>query len=142
MAKKFKFRSFTQAFKNFAKYIIAYIFRKFKYFEKQIIYLEPPDHGLQNDRFFLCSKSLKFFRTSRNGLNSDYFAKILLFFKIVYFDPKLVNTFYAFRVNIKKLCLECSQKLIDKYSKALVGKCKGSQIIYPQLFVVIGKVDL
>ena len=24
----------------------------------------------------LCSKSLKFFRTSRNGLKSDYFAKI------------------------------------------------------------------
>ena len=25
----------------------------------------------------LCSKSLKFFRTSKNGLNSDYFAKIV-----------------------------------------------------------------
>ena len=24
----------------------------------------------------LCSKSLKFFRTSKNGLNSDYFANI------------------------------------------------------------------
>ena len=24
----------------------------------------------------LCSKSLKFFRTSKNGLKSDYFAKI------------------------------------------------------------------
>ena len=24
----------------------------------------------------LCSKSLKFFRTSKNSLNSDYFAKI------------------------------------------------------------------
>ena len=25
----------------------------------------------------LCSKSLKFFRTSKNGLNSDYVAKIV-----------------------------------------------------------------
>ena len=48
-AKKFKFRGFTKAFKNFAKYIIALIFAKFKYFAKQIIYLESPDHPLQND---------------------------------------------------------------------------------------------
>ena len=40
---------FTKAFKNFAKYIIAFIFAKFKYFAKQIIYLESPDHPLQND---------------------------------------------------------------------------------------------
>ena len=46
---KFKFRGFTKAFKNFAKYIIAFIFAKFKYFAKQIIYLESPDHPLQND---------------------------------------------------------------------------------------------
>ena len=62
-----------KAFKNFAKYIIAFIFAKFKYFAKQIIYLESPDRPLQND---ICSKSLKSFRTSKNGLNSDYFAKI------------------------------------------------------------------
>ena len=47
--KKFKFRGFTKAFKNFAKYIITFIFAKFKYFAKQIIYLESPDHQLQND---------------------------------------------------------------------------------------------
>ena len=39
----------TKAFTNFAKYIIAFIFAKFKYFAKQIIYLESPDHVLQND---------------------------------------------------------------------------------------------
>ena len=36
---KFKFRGFTKAFKNFEKYIIAFIFAKFKYFGKQIIYI-------------------------------------------------------------------------------------------------------
>ena len=46
---KFKFRGFTKAFTNFPKYIIAFIFAKFKYFAKQIIYLEFPDHVLQND---------------------------------------------------------------------------------------------
>ena len=46
---KFKFRGFTKAFTNFAKYIIAFIFAKFKYFAKQIIYLESPDHVLQDD---------------------------------------------------------------------------------------------
>ena len=40
---------FTKAFKNFAKYIIAFIFAKFKYFAKQVMYLESPDHPLQND---------------------------------------------------------------------------------------------
>ena len=40
---KFKFHGFTKAFTNFAKYIIAFIFAK------QIIYLESPDHPLQND---------------------------------------------------------------------------------------------
>ena len=46
---KFKFCGFTKAFKNFAKYIIAFIFSKFKYFAKRNIYLESPDHPLQND---------------------------------------------------------------------------------------------
>ena len=48
---KFKFRGFffTKAFTNFANYIIAFIFAKFKYFAKQIIYLKSPDHVLQND---------------------------------------------------------------------------------------------
>ena len=45
----FKFRGFTKAFTNFAKYIIAFIFAKFKYFAKQIIYLESPDYVLQSD---------------------------------------------------------------------------------------------
>ena len=40
---KLKFCGVTKAFKNFAKYIIAFIFAK------QIIYLESPDHVLQND---------------------------------------------------------------------------------------------
>ena len=43
------FRGFTKAFKNFSKYIIGFIFTKFKYFAKQILYLEYPDHPLQND---------------------------------------------------------------------------------------------
>ena len=46
---KFKFRGFRKAFKNFAKYIIAFIFAKFRFFAKQITYLESPDHPLQND---------------------------------------------------------------------------------------------
>ena len=46
---KFKFRGFTKTFQNFAKCIIAFLFTKFKYFAKQIIYLESPDHALQND---------------------------------------------------------------------------------------------
>ena len=46
---KIKFRGFTKAFMNFAKYIITFIFSKFKYFAKQIIYLESPDHVLQDD---------------------------------------------------------------------------------------------
>ena len=45
----FTFRGFTKSFKDFAKYIIAFIFAKIKYFAKQIIYLESPDHPLQND---------------------------------------------------------------------------------------------
>ena len=40
------FRGFTKAFKNFAKYIIAFIVAKFKYFAKQIIYLKSRDHPL------------------------------------------------------------------------------------------------
>ena len=49
---------------------------KFEFFAKQIIYLESPDHPLQNAMICLCSKSLKFFRNSKNCLNSDYIAKI------------------------------------------------------------------
>ena len=49
---------------------------KFEFFAKQIIYLESPDHPLQNDMIYLCSKSLKFLRTSNNRLKSDYFTKI------------------------------------------------------------------
>ena len=50
----FKFRGFTKAFLNFTKFIIVYIFAKFKYFSKQIIYLDSPDHALQND---ICVRS-------------------------------------------------------------------------------------
>ena len=35
-----------------------------------------------------------------------------------------------------------TNRLTDKYSKDLVEYRKGSQFIYPQLFVVIGMVDL
>ena len=49
---------------------------KFEFFAKPIIYLACPDHSLQDDIYNLCSKSLKFFLTSKNGLNSDYFAII------------------------------------------------------------------
>ena len=38
--------------------------------------------------------------------------------------------------------MACSQKLIDKYSKAVVGWRKGSQFIYSQLFLIIGMEDL
>ena len=34
---------------NFAKSIIAHIFGIFKYFAKQTIYSDSPDHVLQND---------------------------------------------------------------------------------------------
>ena len=47
--KYINFLGVTKAFWNFAKYIITFIFAKFKYFAKQIIYLESPDHVLQND---------------------------------------------------------------------------------------------
>ena len=75
--KQLKFRDFTKAVTNFAKYVIAFIFAKFKYFAKQIIYLESPDH-VASKCCIIClySKSLKFFRISENGLNSAYFAKI------------------------------------------------------------------
>ena len=74
---KFKFRGFTKAFKNFAKYIIAFIFAKFNYFAKQIIYLGSLNHPLQNDVWYVCVLRVwDFFRTSKNGLNSYYFAKI------------------------------------------------------------------
>ena len=54
----------------------------------------------------------------------------------------LINTFYIFRVDIKKLCLACSQKLTDKYSQALVDYRERSQFVYLQLFIAIGMVDL
>ena len=50
---------------------------KFEFFAKKLYIW-----NLQITRFkmtcltYLCSKSLKFFRTSKNGLKSDYFAKI------------------------------------------------------------------
>ena len=45
---KFKFLVFAYV-RISPEYIIAFIFAKFKYFTKQIIYLESPDHALQND---------------------------------------------------------------------------------------------
>ena len=46
---KLKFHDFKKAFMNFAKYIIVRIFAIFKYFGKQSIYSDSPDHVLQND---------------------------------------------------------------------------------------------
>ena len=51
--KIFKFRGFKKAFMNFAKFIIAHIFAIFKYFVKQTMYSDSPDHVLQN---YLSSK--------------------------------------------------------------------------------------
>ena len=45
----FKFCDFKKTLLNFAKSIIAHIFAKFKYFEKQTIYCDSSDHVLQND---------------------------------------------------------------------------------------------
>ena len=42
-----KFRDVKKAFMNFAKSIIAHIFAIFKYFPKQTIYSNSPDHVLQ-----------------------------------------------------------------------------------------------
>ena len=44
----FKFRGFKKALMNFAKFIMAHIFATFKYFAKQTIYSDFPDHVLQN----------------------------------------------------------------------------------------------
>ena len=44
-----KFRDFMNTLRNFAKFIFARIFEKFKYLAKKIILMESPDHVLQND---------------------------------------------------------------------------------------------
>ena len=48
---------------------------KFEFFAKQIIYLAFAITCFKMIIICWCSKSLKFFRTSKNGLNSAYFAK-------------------------------------------------------------------
>ena len=45
----FKCCDFKKDFLNLAKSIIAHIFAIFKYFAKQTIYSDSPDHVLQND---------------------------------------------------------------------------------------------
>ena len=40
---------FYKSILEFAKFIISFIFAKFKYFVKQIIYFESLDHKLKND---------------------------------------------------------------------------------------------
>ena len=57
----FRFRDFMNTSRNFAKSVFAHIFVKFKYFEKQSILTESPDHVL-----YICSyfKSLKCFWTA------------------------------------------------------------------------------
>ena len=44
-----KFRNFMNTLRNFAKFVLAHISTKFKYFSKQFILMESPDHVLQND---------------------------------------------------------------------------------------------
>ena len=46
---KIRIRGFTKAFKNLAKSHYWFIFAKFKYFAKQIVYLESPDYPFEND---------------------------------------------------------------------------------------------
>ena len=50
----FKFRNSTNTLKSFAKPVFAYIFGQFKYFGKQDIFMESPDHMLQNDIYMIC----------------------------------------------------------------------------------------
>ena len=45
----FKFRDFKKASINFTKSIIANVFAILKYFMKQTIYSDYPDHALRND---------------------------------------------------------------------------------------------
>ena len=45
----FKFRYFMNTLRNFAKYVIAHISAKFKYFAKQFISMESPLTVLQSD---------------------------------------------------------------------------------------------
>ena len=42
----FRFRDFMSTLRNFAKSVFAHIFAKFKYFAKQFILMESPDHML------------------------------------------------------------------------------------------------
>ena len=41
-----KFRDFMNTLKNFVKFVFAHISAKFKYFVKQFVVMEPPDHVL------------------------------------------------------------------------------------------------
>ena len=72
----FKFRE-DKAIMYFAKFVNAFVKPRNLNFSRNKLYI----WDLQITRFkmmynCLCSKSLKFFRTSENGLNSAYFAKI------------------------------------------------------------------
>ena len=42
----FRFRDFMNTLRTFAKYVFAHIFAKSKYFAKQFILTESPDHVL------------------------------------------------------------------------------------------------
>ena len=45
----FKFRDFMNTLRNFMKSVFAHILAKLKYFAKQFILMESPDHVLLND---------------------------------------------------------------------------------------------
>ena len=70
------FRRFTKAFKNFSKYIIGFIFTKFKYFTKEIICnIQITHFKMIHDMFVFYD--FEIFSNFQKGLNSDYFAKIV-----------------------------------------------------------------
>ena len=49
-SRKIQISRFYESIYEFREIHYCFIFAKFKYFAKQIIYLESPDHVLQNDK--------------------------------------------------------------------------------------------
>ena len=77
----FKFRDFKEGLLNFAKYIVAHIFATFKYFAKQTIYSDSPDHVLQNkiqhvSNFKKWPKFDNFAKIAHKIAKSKYFVDI------------------------------------------------------------------
>ena len=68
----------------------------------------------------LCSKSLKFFRTSKNGLNSAYFAKIAL--KIA--KSKYFSNIFDDSDSPINLPVSLDYSVIKAYRSSVQCKCK------------------